>query len=199
MKRIDLSEIGGATAAQSTGSDKHELALDSEGLALLEQWAKVNPLFKTLKNQCETLSKQVAAKIKAAFFTRFNGVGVPTGTLIATTTKGVVKFILKNAYSKKFEDWSALEGAIGKENAKKHFTWRTSIEFKLDALPEDQQEKFADALVKLAKDKNAVACVTAKQYIAPRAGFHEARTTLLSTEQNAKLDALIPVTAYPMF
>lgn len=66
----------------------------------------------------------------------------------------------------------------------------------LDKAAEDKQDAFASGVIALAQSMGCMEAVSAKQCIQPRAGFHEARTTLLTPAQNLALDALMPVVAY---
>jgi hypothetical protein len=67
----------------------------------------------------------------------------------------------------------------------------------IDNVPEDQQDDFAQKIVALAKAEGHLGAVSMKAVIKPRAGFHEARTSILTTAENMALDEVMPVTAYP--
>lgn len=205
MKKIDLGEV--AQQPKETGAPKKMVTPDAETGALLSQWVSVAPQYKTLKNQTETLSKQIAVGAKRLFFTTWQGT-IPLGSTMlvevdeptdkpGVTIKRTVKLVTKETYSKKLTDWALLEAAIGKEIAEKNFRWSTMLEFDLDTLPEKDQDTCAQALIALAKEKGWLGAIKSTQYVAPRAGFHQARTTLLTPEQNVKLDQVLPITAFP--
>jgi hypothetical protein len=196
MTKIDLGGI--ATKTDTKRALHPTIAADDETTALLEQWAAVNPQYKMLKNQTETLSRQIAGRIKHLFFKHYNGVGATSSTLLVALTTTTVKLIIKNAYSKKLTDWALLVAAVGKAKAEKFFRYSTTLEFAIDALPEDQQEACANAIIALATEKGWLGAVKATQFIAPRAGFHEARTTALTVVENERLDQVLGITAFPM-
>lgn len=195
MKKLDL---GGFSAAPvSKRADHPTVEADAETQKLLEQFALINPQFKTLKNQSETLSKQLGPRIKALFFGRFVGIEPESSTLLVTAGGRTIKLITKNAYSKMLGDDAALIQAIGAEMAAKYFRQATVLKLELDKAPEDKQEAFAKGVIELAQKLGVTDAVSATQCIQPVAGFHEARTTILTAKQNMALDAVLPITAYP--
>lgn len=193
MNKIDL---GGVATKADRNTSHPTIEPDNETLLLLEQWVPINASFKSVKNQSETLSRQISQRIKHLFFSKFAGLAT-VSTVLATTTKGTVKLIFKNSYSKKLTDWALLVAAIGKDKAEKYFRYSTVLEFTIDALTESEQEPCANAIIELAKERGWLAAISAKQFVAPKAGFHEARTTVLTAEENEKLDQVLPITAFP--
>lgn len=196
MKKLDLGGIQPASKAARPTHPQIEFA-ESEPAMLLEQWAQINPQFKLLKNQNETLAKQLAPHIKAAFFAKYHGVAPESSTLLIQVGGRTVKLITKNSYSKTLTDEAGLIQAIGAEAVAEHFRQATVIKLELDKVAEDKQDEFAAAVIKLAQDMGVTDAVSASQCIQPKAGFHDMRTTLLTPAENIALDAVLPITAYP--
>lgn len=196
MKKLNL---GGIAAVSSSTRSAHPTVdvTDAEFAALLEQFAILNPQYKTLKNQSETLGKQLSPKIKALFFSLFAGRDPESSTILVRAGGKTIKLITKNAYSKTLTDDAALVAAIGEENVSRYFRQATVLKLELDKVAEDRQEQFANGVLALAAELGATDAVSASQCIQPKAGFHEARHTILNVEQNIALDALLPITAYP--
>jgi hypothetical protein len=193
---IDLS---GITAEPTTSRAKHPtVEVDAETMKMLEQFAQLNPQFKSLKNQSETLGKQLAGRIKKVFFGTFAGVTPESSTMLVTAGGRTIKLTVKNAYSKTVtvKQYPLLVAAIGEELAKKHFHQVTVLKLELDKAPEDKAEAFANAVIKLAREMNVTQAVSASQCYQPVAGFHDARTTLLTDKQNVALDEVMPIVAY---
>jgi hypothetical protein len=195
MKKLNLGAIA---AAPSTARSAHPIVVaEGDTLKLLEQFAIIEPQFKTLKNQKETISKQLAPMIRRMWFERFNGVAPESSTLLVVAGGKTIKLTTKDAYSKTVTDEKGIVAAIGQELTTKYFRQATVLKLDLDKMPEDKQESFATAVIELAQKMGVTDGVSASQCIQPCPGFHEARTSILSVEQNAKLDAVLPITAYP--
>lgn len=197
---MKLTALAGLAPApkSSRSAPRTELAVDNETLTLLEQFGLVAPQFNTLKKQKETLAAQAAIGIKRAFFSVFAGVTPPDGTIVATAGGREIKLIVKNAYSSAVTDDSQLRAALGDELVNRWFRTRTTLKLDFDKVPEDKAEAFAEAVIKAARDLDVLPAVQPKECIQPKPGFHEARTTLLNAEQNLAVDAVLPITAFPM-
>jgi hypothetical protein len=197
MKKLNLTGIAANAAASSKPTHPVVEVTDTDMRQLLEQFVVINPQFKTLKNQSETLSKQLGPKIRALYFNRFAGITPDSSTMIVLAGGKSVKLITKDAYSTKLADESALVDALGAAIVSKHFRQATVIKLDLAKCPDDKQDQFANGVIELAAKLGVTDAVSATQCIQPVAGFHESRTTILSPEQNIALDACLPVTAYP--
>lgn len=195
MKKIVLNGIS-ATASAKPSHPTVDVT-DAETNALLTQWTENNPLYTRSKRVHETLGAQLAPRIKALFFGRFNGLTPESSTILANVDGRIVKLITKATYSKTVTDDTALIAEFGQEFVSQHFKESTTLKLSLDLVPEEKMEAFANGVLELARTLGVTEAVSAKQCIQPKAGFHEARTTLLNAEQNIKLDGLISITAYP--
>jgi hypothetical protein len=198
MKKLN---IGGATTeAPSKSKSKHpSVKVGGRLEELLRQFVVVNPQFKTLKAQQETLSRDIGGETRPLFFEYFAGVVPESSTMLANVGGRDVKLIVKDRYSQMLTDDKRLRAAIGDEVVDKWFHWRTKYGIDYDKIAEDKQEAFAAGVEELrVKLGIAADAITAKQFVEPNAGFHESRTITLTPEQNKALDALLPVTAYPM-
>lgn len=195
MKKLTLNGITSATASAKPSHPTVDVT-DSETNALLVQWAENNPSYNRHKRIHESLGKQLGPKIRALFFERFSGLAAESSTMLVNISGRMVKLITKAAYSKSVLDDAGLIEALGEEFVAKYFKQATVLKLDLDLVPEDKQEAFANGVVKLAADLGVTEAVSAKQCIQPKAGFHDARTSLLSPEKNMKLDAIMPITAY---
>lgn len=196
MNKLNLRGIQSAPSSARSAHPTIQIA-DQETQRLLEQFATINPQFKNLKNQSETLSKQLSPRIKALFFERFTGIEAESSTMLVTAGNRTIKLITKNSYSKLLLDDAALIAALGAELTAKYFKQATIIKLDLDKAPADKQEAFANGVIELAQKLGVTDAVSASQCIQPIVGFHEMRTTLLTAEQNIALDRVLPITAYP--
>lgn len=194
MKKLNLA---GISSVPSSARDAHPTVTpDADTMRLLEQFVVIEPQFKTLKNQKETLGKQLAAPIRRLWFEQFAGVEPESSTLLVVAGGKTVKLTTKNAYTKQVNDEADLVAAIGQELTSKYFRQATVLKLDLDKMPEDKQESFATAVIDLANKMGVTAGVSASQCIQPVPGFHEARTSILTVEQNIKLDSVLSITAY---
>lgn len=197
MKRVN---VGGASSSNGSKAKDHATVEVGERLeALIKQFVVVNPQYKQFKNQHETLSRDIGAESRLLYFHRFCGVTPESSTMLATVDGKTIKLIVKNHYDQNLTDEEALVEAVGKEIADAYFNWKTVYKIDYDAVPEDKQERLAEGIEKLRvelalSDK----AISAKQFIAPKPGFHEARTRLLTEEANQKLDAILPVRSNPL-
>lgn len=195
MKKMILSGI--AATPSATRAKHPTVEADAETAQLLEQFALINPQFKTFKNQSETLSKQIGAAAKRIFFSRFNGITPESSTMLVTAGGTTIKLIVKCSYSKQCEDERGIVQAIGQEKTSRYFRQATVLKLDLDKAPDAKAEEFANRVIALAQELGVTDAISASQCIQPVAGFHEQRTTLLSPEENLALDSVLPITAYP--
>lgn len=195
MKKLNLGSVSTAPAS-AKATHPTVLVTASDFQTLLDQFAQINPQFKTLLAQTDTLKKQLAPRIKALFFTTFAGREAETSTMLVTAGGRQMKLITKNAYSKDLTDDAQLIAAIGEENVTRYFRQATVLKLDIDKAAEDLQEAFATGVIELAERLGCMDAVSASQCIQPKAGFHEARNTILNVEQNKALDALMPIVAY---
>lgn len=198
MRKINIGGATGNGAAKK--KTEHATVEVGERLeSLIREFIVVAPQAKRLESQRKALSGDIGSEARPLFFERFAGVVPDSSTMLAQVDGMTVKLIVKEKYAEGFTDDEALAGAIGRANVEKYFHWRTKYGIDYDKIPEDKQEAFAQGVEELrAKLGVPSEAITAKQYLEPNAGFHAARTTLLSVEQNKALDALIPVVAYPL-
>jgi hypothetical protein len=161
MKKLNLGSI--AAAPSSSRSTHPTVTADADTLMLLEQFAQINPQFKTLKNQSETLSKQLAEPIRRMFWTKWNGIAPESSTLLCVAGGRSIKLTCKNAYSKGLADEAPLVAAIGQELTTMYFRQATVLKLELDKMPEDCQEKFATEVLALAAKLGVTDAVTATQ------------------------------------
>lgn len=119
-----------------------------------------------------------------------------SSTILVQAGGRTLKLIVKDAYSKGLDDDALLIAAIGEENVSRYFRQATVLKLELDKAAEDKQEEFATRVLALAQEMGCMDAVSATQCIQPKAGFHEARTNILTPDQNAALDSLMPVVAY---
>ena len=196
MKKLD---VGGLAKPTKAANPSHPVVTPNDELSvLLDQFVVINPQFKTLKAQQETLSKQIGAQSKALFFSHFAGITPESSTMLVQVGDKTVKLIVKCRYSESLEDDAPLREALGEEIVDRWFRQSTKLAIDFDKVPEDSQEDFANAILTAAKELGVEGAVTAKQPITPKAGFHEARTSLLTPEQNLRLDEVLPVVAHPL-
>jgi hypothetical protein len=195
MKKLDL---GGISALSAKSATHPTVECSGEMQTLLEQFAVINPQFKTLKNQSETLSKQLGPQIRSLYFDHFKGIAPETSTMLVVAGGRSIKLITKNRYTTTVLDEAGLIAAIGAKLVAKYFHQATVLKLDLEKCPADKQEIFAAGVIELAQKLGVTSAVSATQCIQPLAGFHDARTIALTPEQNKALDSVLPVTAYPM-
>jgi hypothetical protein len=98
---------------------------------LLEQFAVINPQFKSLKNASETLSKQLAPRIRALYFDHFKGITPETSTMLVVAGGRSIKLITKNRYTTTVLDEEALIAQIGAKLVRKYFHQATVLKLDL--------------------------------------------------------------------
>jgi hypothetical protein len=198
MKKLDTG--GAASSAAPKATNGHAKIEVGERLEkLISQFIVVNPEYKKFKAQHETLSRDIGGETRLLYFDHFAGLTPETSTMIAFVNGREVKLIVKNQYDQNLTNDEPLIAALGKETVDANFHWRTKYTVDFDNVPEDKQEAFAKAIEEARTTLElAATAVVSKQFIEPNAGFHEARTTLLTKEQNQKLDALLPVRSNPV-
>jgi hypothetical protein len=195
MKKLKLDI---KSESKGPAKSKHPVVkADVSTMQLLEQFEDVNPKFKDLKDQNETLSRQLATHIKALYFKHFAGVAADSTMLVKLASGKFVKLITTKKYSKKLEEESSLVSALGKTLVDKYFKQSTILKLDIDKVPESKQEAFASAVIDLANKMDVSEAVTAAQCFQPVEGFHDVRTTVLTEEQNLELDRVLGVVAYP--
>ena len=195
VKKLDL----GALVKKTEKPSKHPLVeVGPEALQLLEQFVELNPQFKELENQLGTIKKQLSPHIKETWFGRFAGTAAESSTLLAAVANRTVKLIVKDRYSTKCADDTGLVAALGPALVGQHFRQATVLRIELEKIADDKQEAFVAAIMSAAQELGVSDGISATQCIQPRAGFHVARTTLLTPAQNMAVDDCLPITAYPM-
>lgn len=197
MKKIN---VGGASSSNGSKAKNHASVEVGERLeGLIHQFIIVNPDYKKFKAQHETLSRDIGAESRLLYFHRFNGLTPESCTMLATVDGREVKLLIKDQYDQNLKDEDKLVEAVGQEIADRHFDWKTTYKIDYDEVPEEQQEALAEGIEKLRVELGlSDAAIVAKQFIAPKPGFHEARTRLLTEEQNQALDAILPVRSNPL-
>jgi len=195
MKKLNV----GVTKVAPKKSNHAHVEVGERLEGLLHQFIVLNPTYKQAKAQHETLSKDIGAESRDLYWSRFAGITPESSTMIATVDGRDVQLIVKDAYSKSLDNEAALIGTIGQVNAEKYFEWKTTGKLDFDQVPPDKQDAFAQGIAELRANLDIPEeAVVFKQYLAPKAGFHAARTILLTPEENSKLDAVLTTTAFPM-
>ena|GEM_PF-6171844 len=203
VKKLNL---GALTKAPSGKSSKvhPQIVISDETRALLQQFLEVEPQFKTLEKQSKSLKEQLGPAIKADLFAHLHGTAIDGHSFTAQGVAGV-RLVVKDSYTKTLTDDRAIITALAMNGMPmnqaaafvgRHFRQATKLEIDLDKVAEDKQQAFADAIISAAEQLGITDGVSAKQYIAPRAGFHTARTTLLTAELNNAIDSALPVSAF---
>jgi hypothetical protein len=195
VRKLDLGTIVKTDASKIAASAS--MIVSDETHALLSQFVKLAPDFKEIEDRMKSLKKQIATPLKADFFTHFAGSGLPSHSPKITIDEKTVLLVFAEKYTTLCADDSALIAVIGGELTRTHFRQATELKIELDKIAEEKQEPFIAAVIAAAEKFGISKGISAKQYIKPRAGFHAARTTLLSPEQNIALDGILPFTAYP--
>ena len=193
MKKLNL----GVSVTPKTKGKAHPIVdVDQETRELLLQFEAINPRYKELKTAREGLSAQLAVGIKRAFFGRYAGITPESSTLLCKVGERMVKMTVKEAYSTRLEDEKPIEAILGAERTGAWFRQATVLKVDLTKVASELEEEFAQGVLALAERLGCAEAVSVSQCIAPKAGFHEARTSLLSVDENVALDAVLPVTAY---
>ncbi len=190
--------LGGLVKTAEKKSSSHPaLTLSEESRALLEQFVEIAPQFKELEKKVKSLKTQIAPSIKADYFAQLEGSSLDGSSMSAQIGAQPVKLVFKDSYSTLCNDDAPLVAAIGAELVARHFRQVTKLTLDLDKIAEEKQEKFIGAILAAAEKLGISDGISAKQCIQPRAGFHAARTSVLTPEQNVAVDAIIPLSAYP--
>ena len=81
---------------------------------------------------------------------------------------------------------------VGPEFAE-HFTIGTTLKIDLEKVSEEQRQTLVDAIVAAAETLGCVTAIEAKEIVVPVPGFHARRRLILTPDQNAALDARVPL------
>jgi hypothetical protein len=195
VRKLNLGSIIKTDALKVPASAS--MIVSDETRALLSQFVKLAPDFKEFGDRIKSLKKQIAPPLKADYFTHFAGSGLPTSSPKISIDGKTVLLVFAEKYTTLCTDDSGLVATIGAELTGGHFRQATELKIELDKIAEEKQEPFVTAVIAAAEKFGISDGISAKQYIKPRAGFHAARTTLLSPEQNIALDGVLPFSAYP--
>jgi hypothetical protein len=193
FKTLDLGKIKKAGSGAKPASVSIELS--DETRELLTQFAHLEPEFKAVKAQRDALSKQISAPMKADYWKAFSGGGLPVKSPAVQLNGSKVLLVVSEKYSTSCSDLAAISGAVGA--AISQFRQATDLKIEVGEMREENQQAFVAGVLALAQDLGEADHISAKQYIRPRAGFHAARTTLLTLEENVALDSVLPVVAFP--
>ena len=193
-QRGKLNLGGLRKSTEKTGKAKHPIVqVGAEAMQLLEQFMEHAPKFKDLDRLVGSkgsIKVQLAPHIKETYFTRFHG-GTPDSTMLCDVHGTMVKLITKDRYSTKCTNL----GALGE--AGEHFRSAVLIKIDMEKIAEAKQQPLVDAIIAAAQQLEIPDGIEYTECVQPKAGFHEARTMLLTPEENIALDAHIPITAYP--
>lgn len=193
--KLDLT---GATSAPKTAASTHPVVVVDDALqTLCEQFQEIAPQAQKLEKQRKALSAQIGERTRRLFWAHFAGVTATSSTMLVAVGEKMLNLITQAKYSRTLTDDAPLRAAIGEELVTKWFTFATAFKIDFDKVPEAKQQEFATAIIKLAAEHECAEAVEAAQYVAPKPGFHEARTRELTTEQNLAVDQIIPVVAFP--
>lgn len=198
--------LGGLRKAsgKTSGAAKHPIVtVGAEALELLGQFVEYWPEFARLDalvGSKGSVKAQLAPHIKQTYFARFAG-GAPDSTMLVDVPfkrdgkPGVhqVKLVTQARYATKCTDLAALGDAA------EHFRMSTVVKIDMAKIPEAKQQPLVDAILAAAEKHGIEEGIDYTQCVQPKAGFHEARTTLFTPERNLDIDAEIPVTVFPKF
>ena len=117
---------------------------------------------------------------------------VPSSVEVCGSKEGVsVLVVMQNRY--KGADEVAVGKVIGKANLDRYFHQHFEIKVDGDKVPEAVSQKLIDEIVALFAKHGCADALSAKSQVVPKPEFHEARHSVLSVDQNAKVDELCPL------
>jgi hypothetical protein len=196
MKKIN---VGGTSAKPAKSNGHQRVEAGSVLQQLLTQYATVHPEAKRLTDQDRTLSRQIAAETRPLFWATFAGVAPESSTLVVGVNGDEFKLLVKDHYPETIIGEGQLYAAIGEEKTNANFHWKTNSKIDYDQVPEALQEPLAEHLEAFrAKHNLPVGAIISKQFLAPNVGFHKSRSIILTTEENARLDAIMPCRSNPL-
>jgi hypothetical protein len=197
--KLNIGGLAQSPPSKSKAKAHPILQVSAESLALLEQFLEIEPQYKELEKQSKSLKQQIAPSIKADYFAQFAGSVASDSTQIALVgkKKQPVRLVFGSRYTSTLSDIRPVIMAIGEKLTSELFGESTLLTFDMDKMPEDKQQPFINGVIALAQKLGISQGITAKQYVKPLPGFHEARLRVLTTEQNVAVDAVLPFTAYP--
>jgi hypothetical protein len=187
--------LGGITAKKATASGKTyavATGVDPEQLsALLEAKA----LEKKLKESTiPALEADLYAVIKPQLHQCANGSAEDSISILAhgTGTDSAL-FTMSKRYKAAPAPEDGELGPIVGDAFAAHFTIGTTLKIDLEKIPEEQRQPLCDAIIAAAAELGVTEAIEAKQNVVPLPGFHQRRRFLFTPEQNAELDARLPL------
>ena len=191
---LKLGKLAKSTETK-TGTNYPVAATTPIAAKIVHEFLAAKAKFDAVEGCLKTLKGQLNEMVIQPFFAANAGKAEPVnGVVVRGTEEGesvLVNFIKK--YSATSED-SVIEalGKIGKGIVKQFFYEKLSVSINGDKIPAQHQQAILDEIEAIFTKYNCTDAVAAKIVVVPNENFHAARHTVLTEEQNLKLQAVAP-------
>jgi hypothetical protein len=197
MKTLNLGAVGGGKKAASKSS--YPVVPDPNGdvAKMVSEVIKLTAEKKAIEGGLKLAKGEVGGSdglvplARKFFLDSTSGKADVPSSVEAVCDDGSVLVIMQNRY-KACEDEAALAAVIGKANVNRYFYSRFKVEVDGDKVPEAVAQTLIDEMAALFAKHGCTDALSAKSVTIPKPEFHESRHTVLTKDQNAKVDELCP-------
>jgi hypothetical protein len=149
---------------------------------------------KALEGALETDKAELKQTVGVFYFQTNHGKAEVPSSISVPSEAGEVLVSFTDRYTKT-EDDSGIVALLGAERAEKWFAQQNEIKIACNQIALDRQQEFVDELTALLDRFNAGDAAAITSSIKPVKGFHTARHTVLTIEENLALEQVIPIVA----
>jgi len=188
--RINLSAIGKKAEKKE---NKYPLLVTERAKELATIITRQAEEFDQLKADLDINKADLRSLALPAYFAACNGkTEIPSSMAVPTNDAHQVLVTFTSRYKApaSAEQINELLGAHASQFLKPRFT----LELDSEKIPQDMQQGVIDSIVTLLEGFGCADALTAKEVMAPVEAFHTARHTLFTTEQNLKIEEVMPMT-----
>jgi len=198
MKKLNLGSVGGGKKASSSKAS-YPVVPDPNGdvAKMVSEVIKLTAEKKAIEGGLKLAKGEVGGSdglvplARKFFIESTAGKSDVPSSVEAVCDDGSVLIVMQNRY-KACEDEAALSAAIGKANVNRYFYNKFVITVDGDKVPEAVAQTLINEMAALFAKHGASDALSAKSVTVPKAEFHESRHTILTADQNAKVDELCP-------
>jgi hypothetical protein len=189
VRRVNLGKL--TATAKSKG--KYPILPDPTGViaTAVETYLAQFATFEALEGSLKGLKAEFNQWARPFYYQTCRGqVEIPS-SVMALSPNSQVLLTFQDRYPSVEPDWDTLGTLLG-DRLPEVITETFEIKIDGSKIPPASQQDLIEEVTALFEKHNASAAITAKLKVKPAHGFHSARHTWLTPEQNAGLDAIMP-------
>lgn len=188
--RINLSAIGKKAEKKE---NKYPLLATDRAKELATIITSQTEEFEQLKADLDINKAELRSIATPAYFAACNGkTDIPSSMAVPTNDDHQVLVTFTSRY-KTPTSAEAIAELLG-DKASEFLKPRFVLELDSEKIPQQIQQEVVDAIVGLLGSYGCGDAITAKEVLAPTEAFHTARHTLFTTDENLKIEGIMPMT-----